>query len=58
MADAITADRKRPVLTAAGESLTIKDLGWTQEQAAEIRARLASFAEDWDDPIMDVYDRS
>ncbi len=25
-------------------------------QAAELRARLATFAEDWDSPEMDVYD--
>jgi hypothetical protein len=37
-------------------TLTIADLGWTEEQAAEIRAQLASFAEDWDDPAMDIYD--
>lgn len=37
-------------------SLTIDDLGWTTEDAARIRAQLAAFAEDWDDPTMDVYD--
>lgn len=36
--------------------LTIADLGWTPEQAAAIRAQLAAFADDWDDPAMDVYD--
>ncbi|MBM3129922.1 MAG: hypothetical protein FJ009_15035 [Chloroflexi bacterium] len=35
--------------------LTIGDLGWTQERAAAIRAQLASFTQDWDDPRMDVY---
>jgi hypothetical protein len=35
--------------------LTIEDLGWTPEYAQAVRARLASFAEDWDDPAMDVY---
>ena len=35
--------------------LTIEDLGWTPEYAQVVRARLASFAEDWDDPAMDVY---
>jgi hypothetical protein len=30
--------------------------GITEEQAAELRARLAPFSEDWDDPAMDAYD--
>jgi len=30
--------------------------GIDQEQAAELRARLASFAEDWNQPEMDIYD--
>ncbi|HEY3322620.1 MAG TPA: hypothetical protein VGP72_19340 [Planctomycetota bacterium] len=39
----------------AGARLTIADLGWTVEDAANVRAKLASFAEDWDDPKMDAY---
>jgi uncharacterized protein (DUF433 family) len=35
----------------------IADLGWTPEYAAELRLRLRTFADDWDDPEMDVYDR-
>ncbi len=34
----------------------LRDRGINEDQAAELRARLASFAEDWDDPDMDVYD--
>jgi hypothetical protein len=30
--------------------------GITPEMAADMRARLGSIAEDWDDPAMDVYD--
>jgi hypothetical protein len=37
-------------------SLLVADLGWTPEQAADTRARLASFAEDWDAPGMEGYD--
>ncbi len=37
-------------------SLTISDLGWTEEQAAEIHGLLAAFAPDWEDPSMDVFD--
>jgi len=35
--------------------LTIRDLGWTREHAREVRAKLATFAVDWDDPSMDIY---
>ncbi len=38
-----------------GKRLTIRDLGWTREHAREVRARLATFAVDWDDPGMDIY---
>ncbi|MGH2535080.1 MAG: hypothetical protein ACRDJW_22690 [Thermomicrobiales bacterium] len=34
----------------------ITDLGWTIDEAAETRNRLGAFADDWDDPTMDVYD--
>lgn len=30
--------------------------GIDEAQAAELRARLAAFAEDWDSPEMDIYD--
>jgi uncharacterized protein (DUF433 family) len=36
--------------------LTLSDLGWTREQAASVRQQLQPFADDWDDPSMDVYD--
>jgi hypothetical protein len=39
----------------AGKKLTIRDLGWTRGHAREVRARLATFAMDWDDPSMDIY---
>lgn len=38
------------------QSLRVADLGWTPAQAADTRARLASFAEDWDAPGMEGYD--
>jgi hypothetical protein len=44
------ADQQQPA------QLRVADLGWTQEQAADTRARLASFAEDWDAPGMEGYD--
>jgi hypothetical protein len=36
--------------------LLVSDLGWSQEEAAATRARLAAFEEDWDAPGMDAYD--
>jgi hypothetical protein len=50
-------DEKKEVRTVKGiaRSLTISDLGWTREKAMEVRARLAAFAVDWDDPKMDIY---
>jgi len=44
---------KRAPLTK--NKLTIRDLGWTRERAREVRAKLATFAVDWDDPSMDIY---
>ena len=39
----------------AKNKLTIRDLGWTRERAREVRAKLATFAADWDDSSMDIY---
>ena len=33
-----------------------RDRGIEETQAADLRARLKTFAEDWDRPEMDVYD--
>jgi len=38
--------------------LTIRDLGWTKEEAMRVRAQLATFAPDWDDPAVDIYNES
>jgi len=35
---------------------SIEELGWSSAEAADTRWRLQAFAEDWDDPSMDVYD--
>jgi hypothetical protein len=42
----------------AEPKFTIRDLGWTRERAREVRAKLATFAVDWDDPSMDIYNAS
>ncbi len=47
---------KRVALTK--NKLTIRDLGWTRERAKKVRAKLATFAVDWDDASMDIYNES
>ena len=34
----------------------LAEIGMSADEARELRARLASFAREWDDPRMDVYD--
>ena len=36
--------------------IDLQERGIDEAQAADIRARLASFAEDWENPEMNVYD--
>ena len=47
--------KPKVVLGTVG-SIDLRERGIDEVQAAEIRARLASFAEDWESPDMDVYD--
>ncbi|PKO22266.1 MAG: hypothetical protein CVU38_10340 [Chloroflexi bacterium HGW-Chloroflexi-1] len=37
-------------------SMNLRARGIDETQAADLRARLATFAEDWDSPEMDIYD--
>ena len=37
-------------------SVNLREHGIDKAQAAELRARLACFAEDWESPEMEVYD--
>jgi len=39
------------------EQIRLGDHGIDMTQAAELRARLVAFADDWERPEMDVYDR-
>lgn len=34
----------------------IQELGWSEEEARQVRSSLQSFAEDWEAPGMDAYD--
>ena len=50
-------DDTRVIVTFLGSSyidLGSREIG--QEQAAELRSRLAAFGEEWDSPEMDIYD--
>jgi hypothetical protein len=38
------------------ESIDLKSRGIDENQAANLRERLRTFADDWDRPEMDVYD--
>ena len=47
--------KPKVVLGTVG-TIDLRERGIDEAQAAEMRARLASFAEDWESPEMDVYD--
>ncbi len=37
-------------------AIELKTRGINEEQAADLRARLVTFAQDWDSPEMSIYD--
>jgi hypothetical protein len=50
-------DETRVVVTfLESGSIDLQTRGIDEEQAADLRARLATFAEDWDSPEMSIYD--
>jgi hypothetical protein len=50
-------DETHVIVTFLNENeLDLRAHGIDGEQAAELRARLALFAEDWNSPEMDIYD--
>jgi hypothetical protein len=51
------ARAKRKNVTSAPAPSRISELGWTREQAAQVRASLGAFDADWDAPGMEEYDR-
>ena len=53
-----TSDDARVIVTFLPVPVVIDlaDRGIGPEQAADLRRRLSTFAEDWNDPSMDVYD--
>ena len=44
------------VMLGATGNIDLRERGINQAQAAEMRARFATFAEDWESPEMSVYD--
>ena len=50
-------DEARVIVTFLGPAaIDLRARGIDERQARELRARLATFAEDWDSPEMGVYD--
>jgi hypothetical protein len=50
-------DETRVIVTfLAPHLIDLRSRGIDEAQAAELRARLATFAEDWDSPEMGIYD--
>ena len=47
--------KPKAVLGEVG-NIDLRERGIDEAQAAEMRARLASFAEDWESPEMNIYD--
>jgi hypothetical protein len=43
-------------VASTGAAVDLPSRGMTTEQAADLRRRLATFAEDWQRPEMDAYD--
>ena len=54
--DAVHVYIKPKAVLREGGNIDLRERGIDEAQAAEMRARLASFAEDWESPEMDVYD--
>ena len=52
------AEESRVVVTflPTRSAVDLTDRGISESEAADLRARLAAIAEDWDRPEMDVYD--
>jgi hypothetical protein len=50
--------RKLAELSAEDGSALLHDRGINESQAADLRARLKTFAEDWERPEASIYDES
>lgn len=52
----VNAEMRVIVTFVEPKSIDLRERGIGEAQAADLRARLAAFAEDWDSPEMDIYD--
>jgi hypothetical protein len=50
--------RKLAEITAEDSAVALHDRGIDEAQAADLRSRLKSFAEDWERPEASIYDES
>lgn len=52
------AEGSRVIVTVVHDSapVALEERGIGEEQAADLRHRLATFADDWDRPEMEIYD--
>ena len=50
--------RKLMEITAENSAVTLHDRGIDEAQAADLRSRLNSFAEDWERPEAAIYDET
>ncbi len=53
----LAPDEQRQVENPKQELMDLRREGISRKQAAKIRAGFETFAEDWDVPEMDIYDR-
>lgn len=54
--DAINNESKVIVTFISPEQIDLSSVNISKEQAQELRQRLSTFAEDWNNPDMDIYD--
>ena len=54
--DVVSVHIEPTVILEEVGSIDLRERGIDEAQAAEMRARLACFAEDWESPEMDIYD--
>lgn len=50
--------RKLAEITAEDSAVALHDCGMDEVQAADLRSRLKSFAEDWERPEASIYDET
>jgi hypothetical protein len=52
----VLSDARVLVTFVSPEVVDLRGRGIGEEQAASLRARLSTFAQDWESPEMDIYD--